>query len=558
MIKQLILFLLLLSIVAFPIQAETNNKHGVHLAQPHYEDIEKAAEMVNSNGGDWGYVTLVLQENDRELGKWQDIFNKLRELKLIPIIRLATKPEGNAWRRPEPEEATSWVSFLNELNWVVKPRYVILFNEPNHGLEWGGEVDAKHYARVARAFAEEFKKADKNYVVMPAGFDASAPASLPNYEDESRFIKQMVDEIGIEKFNQLFSAWSSHSYPNPGFAGSPYDRGRGTITTYNWELSYLQDLGVKQMPVFITETGWDGVQINRNTVADYLEKAYTNVWIPDDRVKAITPFVLNYQSEPFTKFSFARPDNDGYYPQFDRMQEINKIAGEPEIEEKGFVRAILPIELVVFSSYRFKIDVKNTGQAIWDIDDGYHLVLEGADPAHYFFSDIQQIKPGEQTNVDLYIKTGEQSLSKDTRLALYKNEEKVIEGSRWRYEIVASPSLTFKTRLYPKLNSDGDDYELQLFDENEELVYKKKGLRVRGGKGELKELQNVALGGTYRAVILKPYYLPRQQFLTIEKGENKISFEGMIPTDFNRDGKQDVNDIGELVEKPNLLRLLLP
>src|SRR5690606_12585759 len=101
----LILCLLFLPISVLAQEENPNNKFGIHLAQPHDEDLDRADELVNSSGGEWGYITLVIQENDRDVNKWQGIMDKLRERKLIPIIRLATQPENSNWRRPSSEEA---------------------------------------------------------------------------------------------------------------------------------------------------------------------------------------------------------------------------------------------------------------------------------------------------------------------------------------------------------------------------------------------------------------------------------------------------------------------
>ena len=90
-----VLFFLPLSVFA----ANTNNKFGISMAQPNSDEFAKVKELVNSNGGDWGYVTLIIQENDRNKDKWQGIFNQLRNLHLIPIVRLATSPVGENWRR---------------------------------------------------------------------------------------------------------------------------------------------------------------------------------------------------------------------------------------------------------------------------------------------------------------------------------------------------------------------------------------------------------------------------------------------------------------------------
>ena len=98
-----------------------NNKFGIHLATPDDGDLDRAEELVNSSGGRWGYVTLVIQENDRDLNKWQGVFDKLREQRMIPIIRIATKPDGSNWRRPDKSDAQSWVDFLNKLHWSLLP-----------------------------------------------------------------------------------------------------------------------------------------------------------------------------------------------------------------------------------------------------------------------------------------------------------------------------------------------------------------------------------------------------------------------------------------------------
>jgi len=145
--KRFALLLLLFLVTAphaFAVEP-ANNKFGMSLLQPTQNDIEKTANLVNSQGGDWGYVTLVIQEDDRDRGKWQGLFDELRRHHLIPIVRIATKPEGENWRRPKPEEAGGWAQFLDSLNWVVKERYVVLFNEPNHAWEWGGEVNPEDY-----------------------------------------------------------------------------------------------------------------------------------------------------------------------------------------------------------------------------------------------------------------------------------------------------------------------------------------------------------------------------------------------------------------------------
>src|SRR3989344_417661 len=400
----LIFFLLFTVPVQVYSQDKANNKFGIHLAQPHLEDLQKSKELVNSSGGDWGYVTLVMQENDRDKNKWQEIFDRMRELHLIPIVRLATVPQADKWRRPGKEEADSWAEFLNSLHWVIKDRYVILFNEPNHGNEWGGEVDAANYAEVALNFAQKLKEKSPEFFIMLAGLDASAPSNSPLFEDESIFLQKILNSEFL--ILNYIDGFASHSYPNPAFSGSPSDFGRGSIRTYEWELSLLKQLGIKDLPVFMTETGWR--RGDENTIAAYFKTAFESVWLPDERVKAVTPFVLDYQGEPFLNFSWKRFQDSDFYPQYYTVQSLAKVKGEPVQIETGEMVFDFPKELVAHSSFHFTLQLKNSGQAVWDRDFGYQLAAISLDKEktfEYFFSDLKNVKPFTEAEIDFYLKT---------------------------------------------------------------------------------------------------------------------------------------------------------
>jgi len=534
---------------------EVNNKFGIHLAQPHLEDLKKVAELVNSNGGDWGYVTLVIQENDRDSQKWQEIFDLLRKYHLIPIIRLATMPLGDNWKRPNSSDAYSWASFLDSLNWVVKNRYVVLFNEPNHATEWGGAVDPKDYAKVAFAFAKTLKERNPNFFVMLAGFDASAPHLPPKFYDEKLFLKDLIDhQPEIFKF---IDGWASHSYPNPAFSGSPYDFGRGTVRTYQWELNLLRQLGVeKELPVFITETGWERKKLSEEQVAQNFKIAFEQVWLPDEKIISVTPFVFDYQMEPFLGFSWKRKGDDGFYQQYYFVQSVPKTKGEPDQEEKGEIIFDLPKELVNKSTYQFKIRLKNQGQGYWD-ERNYGLLVNDVKKTEFLIGNLGEISPNEEKEVNFYLKTKDEGQEK-IKFILQKNGKNILESKDWYFNILALPSLKIKTGLFPKLNDSGFDFELQIFDEKENLVFQKKNLLVKVGKGEVANIENIVFGKRYRLVLLKPYYLPRQNYLVFKKGKNRVSFKPMLPLDFNLDGKFSLRDILELIKKPKLLKLLFP
>lgn len=553
-ISVFLLLLIPIRVLAFD-SSSPNNKFGIHLAVPQKEDINRAAELVNSSGGKWGYATLVIQENDRDLRKWQEIFNQFRRLHLIPIVRLATTPQGEVWKRPVKEEADGWASFLNSLNWPVKDRYVVLFNEPNHASEWGGTVDPTNYAEVAAAFSQKLKEKDGNFFIMLAGFDASASSNLSS-QNEAAFLSQMYSSVpGL--FDKI-DGWSSHSYPNPGFAGSPNASGRGTVRGYEWELDYLRSIGVtKDLPVFITETGWSNEAISPDQIGQNLATAFI-LWLADNHVRAVTPFVLNYQGEPFLKFSWQKYISSDFYIQYEVVKNLPKISGSPEQQEKGLVTLNLPRDLLIDSNYHFFIPIKNEGQPIWDKTDGYSIKLETKALQSYLVSDIRGVEPQDSDDIDLFLKTKREVGKGAAMVALYKNDKKIIDGGTWEFNVLPLPILNFEVKTFPDGKARGDHFELQIFDQNNQLVFKKKNIKVKDGKATVDTIHNVYFGGDYRVVLLDPYYLPRQEFVTFHKQGNLAHFKVLLPLDFNLDGKFGLEDIGALFKNPKLFGLFLP
>lgn len=323
----------------------TNNKYGIHIVDEN--DLENAAKLVNSSGGDWGYVTLVIPENERKVDKWSAIFDRMRQLHLIPIVRIATKTESDHWQTPDQNGADSWSDFLNKLRWVCKNRYIILFNEPNHAKEWGGNLDPENYAGVVASFSASLKKASEDFFIMMAGFDSSAPNSYVTM-DEVTFLRRMI-KSDPDIFDNI-DGWVSHSYPNPGYSGSPNASGRGTVKSYIWEEQVLKNLGIlKQLPIFITETGWvhdDGVNKNiyyysSDQIARFITIVNNTAWNNDDIV-ALTPFILNYQSEPFSHFSWQKLGSSEFYPQYQAYFDLPKVKGEPDLYDYSPTPTVTP------------------------------------------------------------------------------------------------------------------------------------------------------------------------------------------------------------------------
>lgn len=337
-----------------------NNKTGILIFSE--RDLPEAARLVNTNG-DWGYVTFVITEKERDHDRWQKAFDEMRKLHLIPIVRVASKANGDIWEKPQEAEINNWIAFLNSLNWVIENRYIIISNEPNHSAEWGGTIDPRGYAAYLKTFYGKLKEASPDFYVLPAALDASANNSASTME-ESRFLKNML-KAEPDIFN-FMDGWNSHSYPNPGFSGKETDKGKGTVTTFDWEITYLNSLGViKNLPIFITETGWANTKTSEDQLSSRLIYAFENVW-NDKRIVAVTPFILNYTAPPFSQFSWKKSDGT-FYKFYETIANLQKTTGAPKQINKGdvvvaFAQPVIPVG----SHYIGAILARNTGQSIWN------------------------------------------------------------------------------------------------------------------------------------------------------------------------------------------------
>lgn len=414
--KKLILFLFLSFLLVFTrpkfVSAITdplltpNNRFGIHILDE--ADLEDSANLVNSSGGDWGYITLVIRTDERDTKRWQKVFDKMRRLHLIPIVRIASKQQNGGWEKLLEGEIDGWVSFLNSLNWVVRNRYIIIGNEPNHSKEWGEEINPEEYTKHLETFSKKLKTASSDFFVLPAGLDASA-ANGRETMSEDQFLKRML-ESNPNIFNHI-DGWTSHSYPNPNFSGSNDAEGRGTVKTFEWELEYLKKLGLdKNLPVFITETGWahnrEGKDLgfeDTKKIANYLKGAYEIAW-NDERVVAVTPFILRYLEPPYDVFSWKR-DETTFYDFYYQIQALPKTKGRPgQLDSVNILTMPFPPIIPSRGKLVGLVYVKNTGQSIWTGDEtitssylGFEVSLE----PKILFSDIE---PGEKSLAIIRIK----------------------------------------------------------------------------------------------------------------------------------------------------------
>lgn len=321
----LLLFVTKVSAVYDPVSVP-NNKFGIHILFT--TELPQAAKLVNSNGGSWGYVTIPIRSDDKNLIKWQTFLDQAKSLKIIPIFRLATFPDGPVWTKPTIYDPIDWANFLDSLEWPTKNRYVIVYNEPNRAGEWGGEVNPSEYTQQLNWTVDELKRRSDKFFVLPAGLDASLPDSTSSM-DEYHFMETMnSNQPGI--FSKI-DAWNSHSYPNPGYSSGPSYGGKNGILSYQWEINFLQNYyGVYGLKVFITETGWDISRLGEQKVSDYFRTSFTDVW-NDDYIVGITPFLLSAQQGDFTKFSFISANQTPNLI-YETVAGLKKVEGKPQEE----------------------------------------------------------------------------------------------------------------------------------------------------------------------------------------------------------------------------------
>lgn len=314
--------------------ARPNNKIGVHVL--HLEELELAAKLVNGEGkGEWGYVTVPISAADRDRDRWIKFMKKAKELKVIPIIRVATIPNGSNWIAADNYDLVDFANFLDGLPWPTKNRYVIIFNEVNRSSEWGGKVEPEEYAMILNNAIDIFKARSEDFFILPAGLDNAAPDG-GEYINFKKYLERM--NLAIPGIFDRIDGWNSHAYPNPAFSGKPWDKTERSIYSFRRDLEFLQKYTNKKLPVFITETGWDMKSVGEDQAAYYFKYAFENVW-NDPQIVAVTPFLLFAGDGPFVPFSLT--NSSGQTPAYKEIMQFASV-GSPILSENRDKIVVVP------------------------------------------------------------------------------------------------------------------------------------------------------------------------------------------------------------------------
>lgn len=317
-----------------------NNKVGIHILFTH--ELEKAANLVNSNGGLWGYITIPIQVGDKDIEKWQGFMNNAKKHKVIPLMRISTEGDyfnTKVWRKPTEEDVLDFANFLNSLSWPTKNKYVIIFNETNRGDEWGGAASPEEYAKILSYAVTAFKSKSPDFFIISGGLDNAAATNGTVSVDSYEYLRRM--NLSVPGIFYQIDGLGSHSYPNPAFAKPPYQEDAESVATFRFERQLIESLGGKDLPVFITETGWSFERVSPAIIQQYYAHTFEHIW-NDPKVIAITPFILSAGAGPFTPFSFL--DAGGNPNQnYKAIEKLTKVIGSPKMEETHKEKRVLAL-----------------------------------------------------------------------------------------------------------------------------------------------------------------------------------------------------------------------
>lgn len=314
---------------AQPVSARENSVYGIHLMNT--GELDRAVELLNPAPNDqWNYVTVPLTLNDVEkLDEWQNFFAKAKEKKVIPIVRLMTRFDNGAWQVPSKKNVVDLFTFLGKLDWPTDQKYVIAFNEVNHAKEWGGSINPQSYTDSLRFTADWAHSEGADYKVLPAAMDLAAPNGNSTKEAFSYLNEMLAYDPQI--FDKI-DYWNSHSYPNPAFSSAPTKTDKNSMRGFTHELAFLKEKTSKDFQTFVTETGWEENNATRRWLSSYYQYTSEHIW-SDERVIAVTPFVLQGDPGPFSRFSFidkeGKPTN-----QYRAYQDVIKRSLEKILAEK--------------------------------------------------------------------------------------------------------------------------------------------------------------------------------------------------------------------------------
>ena len=314
-----------------------DNRFGIGLVGPgDVTDMDLSADLVGPEG--WIKIIFpgVTADTQGAEPGWISAVEMAYDRDLIPVIRIGP-PWGdrNVRNQADDDTYTSFTDLGQAYRQVVEdlplrenwPVWIEIHNEPNLCYEWecdpaatddgwmGYQQIATEYAHMMRDVADALIDIDDPRIKITNG--GLAPGGVTSCEcggdgfdggiTSVEFIEQM--EAAVPDVFDRLDGWSSHPYPASGEGYDfmvPYDQAMPGLLYHHQELDAVGD----DLPVLITETGWNLDHGTREDVADWMVQAYQDPWLTDDDILAVMPFML--RDPDWDDFGWTAPDATPY------------------------------------------------------------------------------------------------------------------------------------------------------------------------------------------------------------------------------------------------------
>ncbi|MBI2134047.1 hypothetical protein HYU11_05175 [Candidatus Woesearchaeota archaeon] len=284
-------------------------KFGVHMMLQEFSTSEfgKQLDKVKELTGECAFVKNLVADvgYKPDVQKWSLFLAESGKRKLIPVLRLQGRKAGLVWEKPDSSNnyasvASKYVEFIKsvESESKVKVSYVEIWNEPNLAEEWGGTANPGEYASFLLAVSKSIREYDlkdgkKDINIMNGGLALTGQTSNGNYQTQA-FISGMFEKA--PELKDYIDVWSVHPYP-------PEER------------KYKDQIPLPSfsspIPVMISETSWQRCSdsscssITNKLSPEQFVSIYRDVWMPDQNIIGITPFVFTSQDLRWSKFNLV-------------------------------------------------------------------------------------------------------------------------------------------------------------------------------------------------------------------------------------------------------------
>ncbi len=296
----LVLLVLIAGLPAYPLVAlgpqqtvhSVNPKLGVHTRLTDEVEpwkIKQTLEMVREMGAAWTVEFFPWAYYEPTPGRfdWSHadlVVDHARRQGIQVIARLGFVPE---WARPDPEVQPTTFTYLGQDRYGDFAEYVhafvthfrgrvhqiVIWNEPNISMEWGYRpVDPEGYTDLLRAVYPRAKAADPTMVVLGGALAPTlAPADDPEGMNDLMYLQRMLDAGAGEVMDGL----AVHAYGWKMPPDAPADPAIVNLARTELLHDLLVQAGYADMPIYVTEGGWNDHPRWTKAVLPALRAAYT-------------------------------------------------------------------------------------------------------------------------------------------------------------------------------------------------------------------------------------------------------------------------------------------